>query len=68
MNHPTPQITERLEKLYHSLDVTVEEISNILYSGNLIVWAEDVIQSGNASEKDLDTAAGILDVVDRLSL
>lgn len=65
---PTPQILERLEKLYHSLDLTTEEITNIIYSGNLIKWAEDIAQDENASEEDLGISEGILEIVDRLCL
>jgi hypothetical protein len=65
---PTPQILERLEKLYHSLDLTTEEITNIIYSGNLIKWAEDIAQDDNASEEDIGISEGILEIVDRLCL
>ena len=65
---PTKEVLERLEKLYHSLDLTTEEITNIIYSGNLIKWAEDIAQDENASEEDLGISEGILEIVDRLCL
>jgi hypothetical protein len=65
---PTKEVLERLEKLYHSLDVITEDISNIVYSGNLIKWAEDIAQDENASEEDLGISEGILEIVDRLCL
>jgi hypothetical protein len=65
---PTKEVLERLEKLYHSLDVITEDISNIVYSGNLIKWAEDIAQDENASEEDLGAAEGLLEIADKLCL